>query len=59
VRAVSLKFADTDFDSPFDLMMHTGEEAAFWNIHSFDKMLTALAGGPKTFKAYCLEDPWK
>lgn len=58
VRAVSLKFADTDFESPFDLMMHTGEEAAFWNIYSFDKMITALTGGPKTFKAFCLEDPW-
>ena len=59
VRAVSLKFADSDFESPFDLMMHTGEEAAFWNIFSFDKMLTALAGGPKPFKAFCLEDPWQ
>lgn len=59
VRAVSLKFADNDFESPFDLMMHTGEEAAFWNIVSFDHMLTALAGGPKTFKAFCLEDPWQ
>ena len=59
VRAVSLKFADSDYDSPFDLMMHTGEEAAFWNIFSFDKMIQALAGGPKTFKAFCLEEPWK
>lgn len=59
VRAVSLKFADSDFESPFDLMMHTGEEAAFWNIVSFDKMLTALSGGSKTFKAFCLEDPWQ
>lgn len=58
VRAVTLKFADSDFDSPLDLMMHTGEEAAFWNIVSFDKMLMALAGGPKQFKAFCLEDPW-
>ena len=59
VRAVSLKLADSDFDSPFDLMMHTGEEAAFWNIVSFDHMLTALSGGTKTFKAFCLEDPWQ
>lgn len=59
VRAVTLKFADSDFDSPLDLMMHTGEEAAFWNIVSFDKMLMALAGGPKQFKAFCLEDPWQ
>ncbi|XP_068692122.1 allene oxide synthase-lipoxygenase protein-like isoform X2 [Montipora foliosa] len=58
VRAVSLKFADSDFESPLDLMMHTGEEAAFWNIVSFDKMITALAGGQKPFKEFCLENPW-
>ena len=59
VRVVSLKFSDSEFESPFDLMLHTGEEAAFWNIFSFDKMLNALHGGPKTFEAYCLEDPWQ
>ena len=59
VRSVTLKFADSDFESPFDLTMDTGEEAAFWSIHSFDKMITALYGGPEKFKALCLEDPWQ
>ncbi|KAM7441264.1 arachidonate 5-lipoxygenase [Porites harrisoni] len=58
IRTVSLKFADCDSESPFDLMMQTGEEAAFWSIFSFDKMLSALKEGPKAFKEYCLEDPW-
>ena len=59
VRVVSVKFADSDIESPFDLMMHTGEEAAVWNIFSFDKMLNALNKGAKTFEEYCLEDPWQ
>ena len=59
VRTVSLKFADSDDESPFDLIMHTGEQAAFWNIFSFDKMMTALKEGQKTFEAYCLEHPWQ
>lgn len=59
VRSVSLKFADSDFDSPLDLMMHTGEKAAFWSIYSFDKMITALKEGRKAFEKYCLEDPWQ
>lgn len=59
IRTVSLKFADCDSESPFDLMMQTGEEAAFWSIFSFDKMLSALKEGPKAFKEYCLEDPWQ
>ena len=54
-----MKFADSDIESPFDLMLHTGEEAAFWNIFSFDKMLNALSKGTKTFQEYCLEDPWQ
>lgn len=59
VRVVSMKFADSDIESPFDLMLHTGEEAAFWSIFSFDKMLNALSKGTKTFEGYCLEDPWQ
>ena len=59
VRSVSLKFADSDFKSPLDLMMQTGEEAAFWNIFSFDKMLTALKEGGRALEEYCLENPWQ
>ena len=59
LRAVALKFADSDFESPFDLMMNTGEEAAFWSIYSFDKLIMALKKGPEALKASCLEDPWQ
>ena len=59
VRSVSLKFADSDFESPFDLMMQTSEKAAFWNIFTFDKMLTALKEGGKALEEYCLENPWQ
>lgn len=59
VRVVSLKFSDSDIESPFDLVMHTGEEAAVWNILSFDKMMNALNKGGKTFEEYCREHPWQ
>ena len=35
IRGASLKFADTRFDSPFDLMMNTGALAIFWNARTF------------------------
>ena len=59
IRLTALKFADSDFESPFDLLLHTGEEAAFWSLHSLDKMLSALNGDIKAFETYCLEDPWQ
>lgn len=59
VRMLSIKFADSEYESPFDLLMHTGEKAAFWNIYSFDKMLTALKEGREAFQAYCLANPYQ
>ena len=59
IRLTALKFADSEFESPFDLMLHTGEEAAYWSLFSFDKMLNALSGDTKTLEEYCLEDPWQ
>lgn len=35
VRGCSLKFADTEFDSPLDILMNTGAIAAFWNLDTF------------------------
>ena len=35
VRSASLKFADTDFESPLDIQMNTGEHCFFWNARSF------------------------
>lgn len=35
VRGVALKFADSDYESPLDLEMNTGEMPAFWTLHMF------------------------
>ena len=35
VRSMSIKFADEDMKSPFDLELNTGEVALFWSASSF------------------------
>lgn len=35
VRSISIKFADTDFESPFDLELNGGRVALFWSAASF------------------------
>jgi len=35
VRSMSIKFADEDYESPFDLELNTGEVALFWSAASF------------------------
>jgi hypothetical protein len=35
VRSASVKFADTDFKSPLDIQMNTGEHCFFWNAKTF------------------------
>ena len=35
VRSMSLKFADDQFKSPFDLELNTGKVALFWSVASF------------------------
>ena len=37
VRGMSVKFADTSFESPFDLEMNTGKVAVFWSAASFGR----------------------
>jgi arachidonate 5-lipoxygenase len=34
-RSATLKFADTSFESPFDVQMNTGRYAFFWNARTF------------------------
>jgi catalase len=41
VRGASLKFADSDFDSPFDLPMNSGGTAAFFSLRSFVQFVKA------------------
>ena len=59
VRTASLKFADDDSKSPLDLTFHTGEEALFWNMESFEKTVKAFRAGPEASKEYILADPWR
>jgi arachidonate 5-lipoxygenase len=35
VRSATLKFADSDFRSPLDIQMNTGDYCFFWNARSF------------------------
>ncbi len=35
VRAASLKFADTRYESPLDLLMNNGQTSFFWDVTSF------------------------
>lgn len=35
VRSASLKFADSDYASPLDVQMNTGDHCFFWNARSF------------------------
>lgn len=50
VRAASLKFADSRFASPLDILMNTGVIQAFWNFESF---MAFVYGRLK-----CLPDAW-
>ncbi len=40
VRSMSVKFADTNYKSPFDLEMNTGRITFFWNAYSFLKFVS-------------------
>ncbi|MFM8251524.1 MAG: hypothetical protein ACKOBW_08030 [Planctomycetota bacterium] len=51
VRACSLKFADHDFTSPFDLIMNTGVIQAFWSFDTFMQFVSA--------RVLCREDYWE
>ena len=53
VRGCSLKFADSDFESPLDLIMNSGPIGAFWNIESFMDFVQARVGTKPT------EDDWE
>lgn len=35
VRSCSVKFADSDYDSPLDVLMNSGPTSAFWDLKSF------------------------
>jgi catalase len=35
IRGCSIKFADSDYESPFDLMMNSGSQGPLWSVESF------------------------
>mmetsp|Transcript_2922 Transcript_2922/g.4439 ORF Transcript_2922/g.4439 Transcript_2922/m.4439 type:complete len:1085 (-) Transcript_2922:650-3904(-) len=41
IRGMSIKWSDTHFESPFDLLLNTGEISAFWNLTSFNDFASA------------------
>ena len=52
--SASLKFADSDAESPLDLNLNTGEVAVLWNVQTiYDAMKSKLSG----FKKYLLRSP--
>lgn len=59
VRAASLKFADSDDESPLDLIMNTGRECVFWDIPSVDDLTAARVTSDKEqgWKDYMDKDP--
>lgn len=45
VRGASIKFADTDLDSPLDLLLNTGATSLFWSAWTFTQFLWGGAKG--------------
>ncbi len=57
-RAASLKFADSDNESPLDLLMNTGVATPFNNVKTFwEFMRTSIAGGRVKSIAYLQNNP--
>ena len=57
VRGASLKFADTDDESPLDLVMNTGSVSVFWDVKSLDNLTISKSKGEEGIKDYVLMDP--
>ena len=58
IRGAAVKFADTRFESPFDLMMNTGRLAIFWNARTFVGFMKAtIAGRGKAWVPYLTKNP--
>ena len=50
VRSCSLKFANSDYESPLDVLMNSGPTSAFWNLKTFLDFSNARVG--------CSENNW-
>lgn len=58
VRSASVKFADDRFDSPFDVMMNSGDVPLFWSARTFwGFMKGTMAGRGKGWVPYLRSHP--
>ena len=58
VRGASIKFADTRFESPFDMLMNTGRVGLFWDARTFMQFAkTTTQGKGKFFVSYLNKQP--
>ena len=55
-RSLSIKFADSDSESPFDLVMNTGEANVFWDIASFEDFAASVQ--QKATEEYVYKNPY-
>jgi hypothetical protein len=57
VRGASIKFADDRFESPFDMLMNTGEVGLFWNARTFFDFGRMTGKHGKAFVPYLRKYP--
>ena len=58
VRGISIKFADSNFKSPFDLEANTGQISIFWTAANFIKFVwNRREKGGIQYKAYYEKEP--
>ena len=55
-RSFSIKFADSDGESPMDILMNTGEANIFWNTSSFEDFVPVKEG--ESTKEYVYKNPY-
>jgi arachidonate 5-lipoxygenase len=59
VRSATIKFADSDFDSPFDLQMNTGDHCFFWTARTFLQFAFGRhRKGTTQYEKYYKKYPW-
>ena len=58
VRAASIKFADEDIASPFDMLMNNGNATPFWNMDTFWQFMRCrMKGGRAALIEYFRRNP--
>ena len=55
-RSFSIKFADSDSESPMDIVMNTGEANIFWHTSSLEDFAPVKEG--ETAQEYVYKNPY-